>query len=138
MAGRDRPAERAGRARRVKAARLVGVAGGAADPDHHLVAGDKGGDQRPAVGAAFLGDGESRRQYGRAGMGAGAGPGQAVELEGMGERAVGERRRRRLHRRSAAAEDTAFAAGPGALGIVDDDAAPRQRAAADRRPRPCR
>src|ERR1700722_11296709 len=64
-------------------------------------------------------------------MGAGAGPSQAVELEGVGERTIGERRSRRLNTPSASAEDTAFAAGPGALGIVDDDAAPRQRAAAD-------
>ena len=99
MPGGHRPAERAGRARRMKAARLVGVAGGAPDADHHLVAGDKGGDQRAAVGAALLGDRESGRQYGRAGMGAGAGPRQAVELEGVGERAIGERRSRRLHRR---------------------------------------
>jgi hypothetical protein len=98
MAGSDRRAEWAGRARRVKAACLVGVPGGAPDPDHHLVAGDKGGDQRPAVGAAFLGYGESRRQYGGAGMSAGAGPGQAVELEGMGESAIGERRGGRLDR----------------------------------------
>jgi len=98
MAGGDRPAERAGGARRMKAAGLVGVPGRAADPDHDLVAGDKGGDQRPAVGAAFLGYGESRRQYGGAGMSAGAGPGQAVELEGMGESAIGERRGGRLDR----------------------------------------
>jgi hypothetical protein len=65
-------------------------------------------------------------------MRAGAGAGQAVEFEGMGERAVGERRRRRLHRAAAAAaEDMAGAAGAGTLGIVDDDAAPGQRAAAD-------
>src|SRR5580692_1224351 len=64
-------------------------------------------------------------------MGAGAGPSQAVELEGVGERTIGERRSRRLNTPSASAEDTAFAAGPGALGIVDDNAAPRQRATAD-------
>src|ERR1700730_10646889 len=64
-------------------------------------------------------------------MGAGAGPSQAVELEGVGDPTCGERRSRRLNPPSASAEDTAFAAGPGALGIVDDDAAPRQRAAAD-------
>jgi hypothetical protein len=133
MAGRDCPAERPGSARRVETAGLVGVPGCAADPDHHLVAGDKGGDQRAAIGALFLGDGESGRQHGGAGMRAGAGPGQAVELEGMGERAIGERRSRRLHRRPAAAEDMAFAAGAGALGIVHDDAAPRQGAAANGR-----
>ena len=90
MAGRGRPAERAGRARRMKAARLVGVPGGAPDPDHHLVAGDESGDQRPAIGTALLGDGESGRQYGGAGMSPGTGPGQAVELEGVSERAISE------------------------------------------------
>ncbi len=133
MAGGDRPAERAGGARRMKAAGLVGVPGRAPDPDHHLVAGDKGGDQRRAVGAAFLGDGEGGGQHRRAGMRAGTGPGQAVKLEGMGERAIGERRSRRLDRRPTAAEDMAFAAGAGTLGIIDDDAAPRQGAAANAR-----
>src|SRR6266404_1028513 len=66
-------------------------------------------------------------------MGAGARPCQAVELEGMGEGAIGERRSRGLDRRSASAEDTAFAARPGARGVVDDDAAPRQGAAANPR-----
>jgi hypothetical protein len=44
MPGGDRSTKWAGRARRVKAARLVGVSGRAPDPDHHLVARDKGGD----------------------------------------------------------------------------------------------
>ena len=132
MAAGDRGAERPGRARRVKTARLVGVAGGTADADHDLVAGDKGGDQVASgcVGAGLLRDGERRRQHRRAGMRAGARPGQAVELEGMRQGAIGERRRRRLHR-AAAPEDPARAARPGALGVVDDDAAPRQRRAAD-------
>src|SRR5215469_11918247 len=59
-----------------------------------------------------------------------AGPGQAVELEGVGERAVGERRRRSPDCR-AAAEDVAFTARAGPLGIIDDNAAPRQAAAAN-------
>src|SRR3974390_2214080 len=101
----------------MKATSLVGVAGGAADPDHHLVAGDERSDQSPAIGALFLGDGESRREDCGAGMGAGARPGQAVELEGMGERAVGEGRSRRLDRRTAA-EDMAPAVGAGTLGII--------------------
>ena len=98
MPGGDRRAKRAGGARRVKAARLVGVSGRAPDPDHHLVARDKGGDQCPAVGAAFLGYRESGRQHGGAGMSAGTRARQAVELEGMGERAVGECRGVRLDR----------------------------------------
>ena len=97
MAGGHRGAERSGRARRVKAARLVGVAGRAADPDHDLVGRDKRRDQGLAAPALLLRDGERRREHGRAGMRAGAGPGQAVELEGMRQRAIGERRRRRLH-----------------------------------------
>ena len=116
----------------MKAARLVGVAGGAPDPDHHLVGRDKRRDQLLAAPALLLRDGEPRREHGRAGMRAGAGPGQAVELEGMRQRAVGQRRRRRLHL-PALAENAAPAAGAGALGIGDDDAAPRQGAALDRR-----
>ncbi len=84
------------------------------------------------VDAGLLRDGERRRQHRRAGMRAGPRPGQRVEFEGMRQRAVGERRRRRLHR-AAAPEDAARAARAGALGIVDDDPAPRQRAAADAR-----
>jgi hypothetical protein len=41
MPARHRRAKRPGGARRVKAARLVGMSGGAAYADHHLVAGDK-------------------------------------------------------------------------------------------------
>jgi hypothetical protein len=130
--GCNRGAERPRRARRVKAAGFVRVAGRAADPDHNLVAGDKGGNQRPAIGALFLRDRKGGRQHGCARMGAGTGAGQAVELEGVRERAVGKRRRRRLNGR-AAAENVALAAGPGALCIIDDDAAPRHRRAADRR-----
>ena len=78
-----------------------------------------------AACACLLRDGEGRREYGRAGMRAGAGPGQAVEFESVRQRAVGERRRRRLHR-AALPENAARAAGAGALGIGDDDAAPRQ------------
>jgi hypothetical protein len=116
----------------METARLVRVAGRAADSDHHLVTDDKGGDRRAATRAHLLRYRQRRRQDGSAGMSAGAGPGQAVELEGMRERAVGERRRRCLHRR-AAAENVAPAAGAGAFRVIDDDAAPRQRRAADRR-----
>ena len=133
MSGGDRRAERAGRAWRVKAARLVGVPGSAPDPDHHLVAGDKGGDQVASARAKLLGDRESGRQYGGAGMSAGARAGQAVELERMGERPVGECGGVRLHGAATAAENMALAAGPGALGVAHHDPAPRQGAAADDR-----
>jgi len=55
MRSGNRRAKRAGRARRVKAARLVGVSGRPPDPNHHLVAGNKGRDQRLAIAAALLG-----------------------------------------------------------------------------------
>ena len=61
MPGGDRRSKRAGGARRVKAARLVGVAGRAPDADHHLVAGDKGGNQVPTARTLFLGDREGGR-----------------------------------------------------------------------------
>ena len=54
MGGGDRRAERAGGARGVKATRLVRMPRGTPDADHHLIAGDKGGDQCPAVGTALL------------------------------------------------------------------------------------
>jgi hypothetical protein len=74
------------------------VAGGAADPDHNFVSGNEGGDERPAIGAPFLSHCKSRRQDGSARMRPRAGPGQAVEFECVGERAIGERRRRSLDR----------------------------------------
>jgi hypothetical protein len=76
----------------------------------------------------------SGRQHGGAGMRPGTRARQAVELEGMGQRAVGECRGVRLDRGGTAAEDMAFAAGPGALGVADHDPAPRQRATANYRP----
>ena len=126
-------AKRAGIARRVKAALFVGMAGSAADPHHNLATTDKSRDQCAAAEALLLGQCECRRQQRRAGMNTGAGAGQAVELKGMGERTIGERRRRCRHTRPAGAEDMAFATRPGALGISDDDAAPRQTGAADDR-----
>src|SRR6516164_5657541 len=65
-------------------------------------------------------------------MGTGTWPRQAVELEGMGERPVGEGRGVRLDR-GATAEDMAPAARSGALGVADHDPAPRHRAAANDR-----
>ncbi len=133
MPAGDGAAERPGVARRMKAAGFVGVAGGAADPHHHLAAGDKGGDQRPPAQPLLLGDGQGRRQQGGARMHPGPGPGQAVELEGVRQGAVGQCRRRCADRRPARAENMAAAARPGAPGIADDDPAPRQRRAADDR-----
>jgi hypothetical protein len=130
MSARHRGAERPGRARGMKAARLVRVAGGAADPDHHLVGRDKRCDQVPAALSFLLRDRERRREHGRAGMRAGAGPGEAVQLERMRQRAVGKRRRGSLHL-AAMAENAATPARAGALGIGNNDAAPRQRAALD-------
>src|SRR6266851_5278877 len=120
-------------ARRVKAARFVGVPGGAPDPHHDLAAGDERRDQRPAARTPFLRDGEGRREKGGAGMHARTRPGQAVEFESVGERAVGEGCRGRLDRGTVAAEDVTLAAGPGAPGVACHDPAPRQGAAADHR-----
>jgi hypothetical protein len=50
-------------------------------------------------------------------MDAGARARQAVELEGVGERAVGQRRRPRLERDRAGAEDARVAGSGAALGI---------------------
>ena len=65
-------------------------------------------------------------------MRAGARPGQRIQFEGMRQGAVGERRGGRLHR-AAFAQDTAPTARPAALGIIDDDAAPRLIRAANAR-----
>ena len=133
MPGGDRAAERPGVAGGVKAALLVGVAGSPADPHHDLAAGDKGGDQGAPAQPLLLGDGQGRRQQRGARMHPGPRPGQAVELEGVRQGPVGQRRRGCGHRRPARAEDPACAARPSALGVADDDPAPRQRRAADDR-----
>ena len=88
MPAGNRAAKRPGIAGRVKAALFVGVAGGAADPHHDLAAGDKCRNQRAPAKPLLLGDRQCRRHQGRARMNPGAGPGQAVEFEGMGERTV--------------------------------------------------
>src|SRR5262249_53862129 len=49
-----RSAEWAGGARRMKAARLIAVLGGAADTDEHFGASDEGGEQRTASKPALL------------------------------------------------------------------------------------
>jgi len=70
-----------------------------------------------ALTPALLGHGKRRRQYRRAGMRSSPRPGQRVELEGVRQGAVGERRRRRLHR-AAGPQDADRAARSGALGIT--------------------
>ena len=127
----DRRAERAGGAGRVEAAALVAVLGRAPDPDHDLGAGDEGGDQLAPADAALLRHGKAGREQGRARMHAGARPGEIVHLEGMGEAAVGEGRRWRVHARSAGSENAALAAGAVLLCEGDDDPAPRQVIAED-------
>ena len=114
----------------MKAARLVGMAGGAADADHHLGAGDEGGDQRAPADAALLRHRKPRRQQRRARMHAGARAGEIVEFERMRQRAIGERGHRRGDERAARSEDAALAAARAhALRIADDDLAPRQAVA---------
>ena len=89
-ADRDGSAERSGGAGRVEAAGLVVVPGGAADPDHHLGAGDEGREQVASADAALLRDRERRREHGCARMHAGVRPGEIVHLEGVRQRAIGE------------------------------------------------
>ena len=127
LADRDRAAERAGGAGRVEAALLVGVPGGAADPDHHLGAGDEGGEEVAAADSPRS-CATARPAGSRIAPGCTPAPGlvEIVELEGVRERAVGEGRRRRLHQRAAEAEDAALAARAGAARLRDDHLAPRQ------------
>ena len=115
----------------MEAADFVAVLGGTPDPDHDLGAGDEGSEQLAAADPALLRDREPRRQQRGARVHAGARPGEVVHLEGMRERAVGQRRRRRVHQRAGRTENTAAAAGAVALGIGDDDLAPGQLVAED-------
>src|SRR5215510_2712076 len=70
MSAGHRRAEWAGRARSMKAARLIAVLGGAADTDQHFAACDERGEQRPASKLALLCQRERSRQYRCAWMGA--------------------------------------------------------------------
>src|SRR5262249_46303005 len=103
---------------RMEAAVLVAVVSGSPDTDHHLGAGDEGADQITAAAPTLLRDGEARHQRGCARMHAAVRPRQIVHLEGMGERALGQRRRRRVYRDAARTENAAPAAGsvPGGEG----------------------
>src|SRR6516165_5748969 len=55
----------------MEAARLIGVLGGMADPEHDFAAGDKSGEKVASRKAAFLGDREGRGENGCARMRAG-------------------------------------------------------------------
>ena len=131
LAAGDRGAERAGRARRVEAAALVAVVRGAPDADHDLRAGDEGGDQLAPADAALLGHCEAGSEQGRAGMHAGARPGQIVHLERVRERAVGQGGGGRMHARAVQPENAALAACTVSLREGDDDPAPGQVVAED-------
>ena len=127
----DRRAERAGGAGRVETATLVAVVGCAPDPDHDLGAGEEGGNQLASAVAALLRHGKAGSEKSRARMHAGARPGEIVHLESMGEAAVGQGRRWRVHARSAGSENAALAAGAVLLCKGDGDPAPRQVIAED-------
>ena len=70
-----------------------------------LAAGDEGGEEIAAAEAALLRDRKRRGEHRRARMRAAVRLGQAVELEGVGHGAIGERRRAGMHRRAAGAEN---------------------------------
>ncbi len=131
-AGRDGRPERTGGAGRMETMRLVAVLGGPADPDHHLGARHHRRQQLAAAAAHVLAHGEPGRQQRGAAMHAGARVDHhIVELEGVRQGAVGERRQRGLHRRAAGAEYPALAARSGALGVADHGPAPRDGVAVD-------
>ena len=120
----------------MEAAALVRMLGGDADADHHLEACDGRGDQLTPADAALLRHRKRGRERGRAGMRAGIGLRQVVELERVRQRAIRERRRWCVYRHLPGAEDIAAATRTVALGIIDDDPAPRQIVAEqDRRDR---
>ena len=129
MATGDGGAEWPGRARRMKAARLVAVLGRPADADHHFGAGDKGSEQLAPAKSALLCQRQRSRQNRCAGMRAGARPGGAVEFERMRERTIGQRGVGSGDRCRAIAQDMAAAALAHAARMGDNDAAPRQAAA---------
>ena len=99
LAARGRRAERPDDARGVKALELRRMQRCRADAKAHLAAGDDRGHEIAAAAAGGLGHGESGQRDGRAGMRAGAGLAQAVQLEGMGEGAERQRRLARIEPR---------------------------------------
>src|SRR5262249_4405789 len=103
----------------------------AADPDHHLRTSDESGDEVAPTHAMLLRDRERRWNQRRPGMDSTAGLGEIVELEGVSESTVGERRRRCAHGLAARAENGTVAAGAIRPGIRDDHLAPGQVGATD-------
>ncbi len=135
-AGRRGRPERAGGAGGMEAADLVGVLGRVADPDHGLGSRDEAGEKVAAGEPALLGHRKRGAEHRGAGVRTGVRLGQAVELEGMGHGAIGERRGTGMHGGSAGAEDVTLARRAVLLRIGDDHLAPRQfRAVDDRRHR---
>ena len=123
-----RAGERPRQARRVETDFFAAVARCVADTVEHLGAGDERGDEFPAARADLLRHCEPRRRERGARMRADAGLHQAVHLERVGERAVGERRmRRRDFMRGA--ENYARAARGRARRVSDQRLVRRQRAA---------
>jgi len=107
MAASKRP----GPCPRVKAAALVAVVRVRADPDHHLGAGDEGRDQRAPAAAALLARPRGLERAASPGCTPVLGQVRLVHLEGVRERAVGNRGRGSMHRGAARSESAALAAG---------------------------
>ena len=126
---RHRGAEHPGQARRVETEELARMSGRRADPRHHLATGDERRQQRLAGAVQLFADGEARSAEDGAGMDPGARFAQAVELEGVGKRAVGKRRQGGVDLGARRAQDGRGAALTGASRVIDDDPAPRQAGA---------
>jgi len=79
----------------------------------------------------LLRDRKRWRNQRRTGMDSGAGLGEIVKLEGMGESTVGKRCRRRAHGLATCVENETVAAGAGRPSILDDHLAPGKISATD-------
>src|SRR5262245_61878367 len=79
----------------------------------------------------LLRDRQRRWNQRRTGMGAAAGLGEIVKLEGVSESTIGERRRRRAHGFATRSENETVAGGAVRPGIRDDHLAPGQVGATD-------
>ena len=101
------------------------------DPEHDLAGAHEGLDQRLARGPQLLGNGDCRRRQYRPRMDAGAKPAQRIELEGMRQRAIGQRGKGRVYLGARPPEDGGAPTPVVAVGVVDDDAAPGKPGAED-------